>query len=98
MIPDKIRQISQYKNFNISKCLCILISVQFCVPQVINAIEQDYRLPRPPDCPAPLHQLMLDCWQRERASRPRFCDLVNSLDKLIRNPTSLKHTTHSQDG
>ncbi|XP_053542182.1 ephrin type-B receptor 4b [Ictalurus punctatus] len=65
---------------------------------VINAIEQDYRLPRPPDCPAPLHQLMLDCWQRERASRPRFCDLVNSLDKLIRNPTSLKHTTHSQDG
>ncbi|KAF7696391.1 hypothetical protein HF521_006485 [Silurus meridionalis] len=65
---------------------------------VINAIEQDYRLPRPPDCPAPLHQLMLDCWQKERASRPRFCDLVNSLDKLIRNPASLKHIAHSQDG
>ncbi|XP_062871490.1 ephrin type-B receptor 4b [Trichomycterus rosablanca] len=65
---------------------------------VINAIEQDYRLPRPPDCPAPLHQLMLDCWQRERASRPRFCDIVNSLDKLIRNPASLKHTTPTHDG
>ncbi|XP_060749585.1 ephrin type-B receptor 4b-like [Tachysurus vachellii] len=65
---------------------------------VINAIEQDYRLPRPPNCPTPLHQLMLDCWQRDRASRPRFCDLVNSLDKLIRNPTSLKHTSHSQEG
>lgn len=79
-----------YSNF------CAILCV--CIPQVINAIEQDYRLPRPPDCPAPLHQLMLDCWQRERASRPRFCDLVNSLDKLIRNPVSLKHTTHSQDG
>ncbi|KAK3519516.1 hypothetical protein QTP70_033414 [Hemibagrus guttatus] len=65
---------------------------------VINAIEQDYRLPRPPNCPAPLHQLMLDCWQRDRASRPRFCELVNSLDKLIRNPASLKHISHSQEG
>ncbi|KAI3375654.1 hypothetical protein L3Q82_003714 [Scortum barcoo] len=37
---------------------------------VINAIEQDYRLPPPPDCPSSLHALMLDCWQKERANRP----------------------------
>uniref|UniRef100_A0A3P8V9N8 receptor protein-tyrosine kinase n=1 Tax=Cynoglossus semilaevis TaxID=244447 RepID=A0A3P8V9N8_CYNSE len=59
---------------------------------VINAIEQDYRLPPPPECPASLHSLMLDCWQKERANRPRFCDVVASLDRLIRNPASLKVT------
>ncbi|KAM4537508.1 ephrin type-B receptor 4b-like isoform 1-T2 [Odontesthes bonariensis] len=59
---------------------------------VINAIEQDYRLPPPPDCPASLHALMLDCWQKDRANRPRFCDVVAALDRLIRNPASLKVT------
>ncbi|XP_078793000.1 ephrin type-B receptor 4b-like isoform X2 [Oryzias latipes] len=59
---------------------------------VINAIEQDYRLPPPPECPASLHALMLDCWQKERANRPRFCDVVSALDRLIRNPPSLKVT------
>uniref|UniRef100_A0A665V713 receptor protein-tyrosine kinase n=1 Tax=Echeneis naucrates TaxID=173247 RepID=A0A665V713_ECHNA len=57
---------------------------------VINAIEQDYRLPPPPDCPTHLHQLMLDCWQKDRSARPRFTELVSALDKLIRNPASLK--------
>lgn len=58
--------------------------------QVINAIEQDYRLPPPMDCPTALHQLMLDCWQKDRNARPKFPDIVNTLDKMMRNPTSLK--------
>ncbi|KAG7525384.1 hypothetical protein JOB18_026247 [Solea senegalensis] len=57
---------------------------------VINAIEQDYRLPPPMDCPSALHQLMLDCWQKDRNVRPRFTDIVSTLDKMIRNPNSLK--------
>ncbi|XP_068504822.1 ephrin type-B receptor 1 isoform X4 [Syngnathus scovelli] len=57
---------------------------------VINAIEQDYRLPPPMDCPSALHQLMLDCWQKDRNVRPRFTDIVSTLDKMIRNPTGLK--------
>ncbi|KAG1960500.1 ephrin type-B receptor 4b [Pimephales promelas] len=65
---------------------------------VINAIEQDYRLPAPPECPASLHQLMLDCWQKERSSRPRFCAIVSALDRLIRHPASLKITTRIPDG
>ncbi|XP_068188976.1 ephrin type-B receptor 2-like isoform X2 [Antennarius striatus] len=60
---------------------------------VINAIEQDYRLPPPMDCPSALHQLMLDCWQKERNSRPKFSQIVSNLDKMIRNPSSLKTTT-----
>ena len=58
--------------------------------QVINAIEQDYRLPPPMDCPSALHQLMLDCWQKDRNARPRFTDIVSTLDKMIRNPANLK--------
>uniref|UniRef100_A0A3P8WEV1 receptor protein-tyrosine kinase n=1 Tax=Cynoglossus semilaevis TaxID=244447 RepID=A0A3P8WEV1_CYNSE len=57
---------------------------------VINAIEQDYRLPPPMDCPSALHQLMLDCWQKDRNVRPRFTDIVSTLDKMIRNPAGLK--------
>ncbi|XP_028307780.1 ephrin type-B receptor 2-like isoform X2 [Gouania willdenowi] len=60
---------------------------------VINAIEQDYRLPPPMDCPSALHQLMLDCWQKERNNRPKFNQTVNTLDKMIRNPNSLKAMT-----
>uniref|UniRef100_A0A8C4N3B4 receptor protein-tyrosine kinase n=1 Tax=Eptatretus burgeri TaxID=7764 RepID=A0A8C4N3B4_EPTBU len=57
---------------------------------VISAVEQDYRLPAPMDCPAALHQLMLDCWQKSRGDRPKFSLIVAQLDKLIRNPASLK--------
>ncbi|KAG7272515.1 hypothetical protein CRUP_006804 [Coryphaenoides rupestris] len=57
---------------------------------VINAIEQDFRLPAPMDCPLVLHQLMLDCWQKDRNARPKFPDIVSMLDKMIRNPASLK--------
>ncbi|XP_032876956.1 ephrin type-A receptor 7 isoform X1 [Amblyraja radiata] len=57
---------------------------------VIKAIEEGYRLPAPMDCPPGLHQLMLDCWQQERNERPKFDQIVGILDKMIRNPNSLK--------
>ncbi|XP_076721295.2 ephrin type-A receptor 5 isoform X9 [Callospermophilus lateralis] len=57
---------------------------------VIKAVEEGYRLPSPMDCPVALYQLMLDCWQKDRNSRPKFDEIVNMLDKLIRNPSSLK--------
>ncbi|XP_078419727.1 ephrin type-A receptor 3-like [Cetorhinus maximus] len=57
---------------------------------VIKAIDEGYRLPAPMDCPAVLHQLMLDCWQKARGDRPKFGQIVNILDKLIRNPSCLK--------
>ncbi|XP_075877235.1 ephrin type-A receptor 4-A-like [Nelusetta ayraudi] len=59
---------------------------------VIKAIEEGYRLPAPMDCPVVLHQLMLDCWERERAERPTFGQILNMLDKLIRNPGTLRRT------
>ncbi|MEQ2251518.1 hypothetical protein ILYODFUR_011688 [Ilyodon furcidens] len=69
------------------------ISVFFA--KVINAVEQDYRLPPPMDCPTALHQLMLDCWVKERNLRPKFTQIVATLDKLIRNAASLKLVTNS---
>lgn len=66
------------------------VLIVFCVVQVIKAIEEGYRLPAPMDCPPGLHQLMLDCWQKDRAERPKFDQIVSVLDKMIRNPNTLK--------
>ncbi|XP_058849433.1 ephrin type-A receptor 8 [Acipenser ruthenus] len=57
---------------------------------VIKSVDEGYRLPAPMGCPIALHQLMLDCWQKDRNERPKFCQIVTMLDKLIRNPENLK--------
>ncbi|XP_051957466.1 ephrin type-A receptor 8-like isoform X2 [Xyrauchen texanus] len=57
---------------------------------VIKSVEEGYRLPAPMGCPGALHTLMLDCWQKDRNERPKFCQIVMVLDKLIRNPENLK--------
>ncbi|XP_070606259.1 ephrin type-A receptor 3 isoform X2 [Erythrolamprus reginae] len=62
---------------------------------VIKAVEEGYRLPPPMDCPAALYQMMLDCWQKDRNNRPKFEQIVSILDKLIRNPSSLKIITNA---
>lgn len=58
--------------------------------QVMKAINEGFRLPTPMDCPSAIYQLMMQCWQQERARRPKFADIVSILDKLIRAPDSLK--------
>ena len=55
-------------------------------------MEEGYRLPPPMECPQALHQLMLECWLRERGQRPKFSQIVHMLDKLIRHPATLKRT------
>uniref|UniRef100_A0A673AAT8 receptor protein-tyrosine kinase n=1 Tax=Sphaeramia orbicularis TaxID=375764 RepID=A0A673AAT8_9TELE len=62
---------------------------------VIKAIDEGYRLPAPMDCPVVLHQLMLDCWEKGRSDRPKFGQIVTILDKLIRNPASLRDLANS---
>ncbi|XP_037089699.1 ephrin type-A receptor 4-like [Pollicipes pollicipes] len=64
--------------------------------EVIKSIEKDYRLPAPMDCPEALHQLMLDCWQRERAHRPPFVSIVHTLDGLISCPETLRKVAPSR--
>uniref|UniRef100_A0A8C9TA59 receptor protein-tyrosine kinase n=1 Tax=Scleropages formosus TaxID=113540 RepID=A0A8C9TA59_SCLFO len=62
---------------------------------VIKAIDEGYRLPAPMDCPVVLHQLMLACWEKGRSDRPKFGQIVNTLDQLIRNPGCLKELANS---
>uniref|UniRef100_A0A8C7EE71 receptor protein-tyrosine kinase n=1 Tax=Nothoprocta perdicaria TaxID=30464 RepID=A0A8C7EE71_NOTPE len=57
--------------------------------EVMKAISEGFRLPAPLACPSAIYQLMLQCWQQERARRPRFADVLGILDKLIRAPDSL---------
>ncbi|MEQ2184544.1 Ephrin type-A receptor 3 [Goodea atripinnis] len=66
-----------------------------CSVFVIKAIDEGYRLPAPMDCPVVLHQLMLDCWEKGRSDRPKFGQIVTILDKLIRNPASLRELANS---
>uniref|UniRef100_G1REP1 receptor protein-tyrosine kinase n=1 Tax=Nomascus leucogenys TaxID=61853 RepID=G1REP1_NOMLE len=85
----RVRKIGDIWAFTLVK---LFLSSLRLKPFVIKAIEEGYRLPPPMDCPIALHQLMLDCWQKERSDRPKFGQIVNMLDKLIRNPNSLKRT------
>ena len=55
-------------------------------------MEEGYRLPAPMGCPRALHQLMLDCWHKDRAQRPRFAHVVSVLDALVHSPESLRAT------
>ena len=55
----------------------------------MDAVGTEYRLPAPMDCPQILHTLMMDCWKKERNQRPKFSELVNALDRLMREPSQL---------
>ncbi|XP_072549447.1 ephrin type-A receptor 7-like [Salminus brasiliensis] len=60
---------------------------------VIKAIEDGFRLPAPLNCPPSLHQLMLDCWQKERTERPSFTQIHSALSKTIRSPDNIGSST-----
>lgn len=64
-----------------------------CMLQVIKAIEDGFRLPAPVNCLAHLHQLMLDCWQKERTERPSFSQIHSALSKSIRSPDGIGSST-----
>ncbi|NXQ89817.1 EPHAA protein, partial [Nyctibius grandis] len=53
---------------------------------VMKAVEDGFRLPAPVNCQAPLHQLMLDCWQKDRSQRPKFSHIHNILSKMVQSP------------
>ncbi|XP_004614375.2 ephrin type-A receptor 10 isoform X3 [Sorex araneus] len=53
---------------------------------VIKAVEDGFRLPPPRNCPAPLHRLMLDCWQKDPGERPRFSQIHSILSKMVQDP------------
>ncbi|XP_072211325.1 ephrin type-A receptor 10 isoform X1 [Excalfactoria chinensis] len=53
---------------------------------VMKAVEDGFRLPAPAHCQPTLHQLMLDCWQKERSQRPKFSHIHDVLSKMLQSP------------
>ena len=51
--------------------------------QVLEALQQGYRMPRPMGCPDKLYDVMLDCWKEEPASRPTFETLQWQLEEFF---------------
>jgi serine/threonine protein kinase len=45
-----------------------------------GVVTSDLRPALPDDCPARAAQLMRRCWAKEKASRPRFAEIVSVLD------------------
>ena len=55
--------------------------------QVLEALQQGYRMPRPMGCPDKLYDVMLDCWKEEPASRPTFKSLIVQLEHFFTDDT-----------
>ena len=51
--------------------------------QVVEALQQGYRMPQPPQCPYKLYNIMLACWQKEPANRPTFETLQWLLEEFF---------------
>ncbi|XP_063211895.1 ephrin type-A receptor 10 [Chroicocephalus ridibundus] len=68
---------------------------------VMKAVEDGFRLPAPVNCQPPLHQLMLDCWQKDRSQRPKFSHIHDILSKMVQSleppqcPSSTCSRSHS---
>lgn len=48
--------------------------------QVLEAVEEGYRMPKPEASPAPLYEIMLSCWRKEPEERPTFETLKHLME------------------
>ncbi|NXN80954.1 FRK kinase, partial [Bombycilla garrulus] len=51
--------------------------------EVIQKLDEGYRLPQPERCPAPLYEMMLECWRAEADQRPTFEVLSKQLEGFL---------------
>uniref|UniRef100_A0A7M5V4T0 receptor protein-tyrosine kinase n=1 Tax=Clytia hemisphaerica TaxID=252671 RepID=A0A7M5V4T0_9CNID len=56
---------------------------------VLEAIDQGYRLPPLKNCPRVAYDMMLECWEIEHTKRPTINEILNRIDKWIDNPEEL---------
>ena len=48
------------------------------------------------NCPQAVHELMVKCWDKERSLRPRFKDILVTIDEWIKSPECL-HRPNMRD-
>jgi hypothetical protein len=58
------------------------LPTQPCLQIVMAVAVSRRRLPIPMHCPAPLSELIWDCWQHDAAARPSFADILSRLRAL----------------
>ncbi|XP_045501780.1 tyrosine-protein kinase HCK isoform X1 [Colias croceus] len=51
--------------------------------EVMHQVEHGYRMPCPPSCPAPLYEIMLECWHKDALKRPTFETLQWKLEDFF---------------
>ncbi|CAG9563919.1 unnamed protein product [Danaus chrysippus] len=51
--------------------------------EVLHQVEHGYRMPCPPSCPAPLYDIMLECWHKDALKRPTFETLQWKLEDFF---------------
>lgn len=73
---------------SIEDCLHFIeMSVEFVVgmtnAEVLNQVENGYRMPPPPACPKDLYKIMEDCWLKDPISRPTFETLQWRLEEYF---------------
>lgn len=64
---------------------------------VVAKVRDGFRLPRLPNCPPVLYQLMRDCWNEEAARRPNFTKLAGVIRRLLRFSLEGKGSLGVQD-
>ncbi|VDP45963.1 unnamed protein product [Soboliphyme baturini] len=59
--------------------------------EVLQQLENGYRMPCPNNCPASLYEIMLECWHKDPEKRPTFETLQWRLeDFFASDPTNYK--------
>ncbi|KAM8954319.1 tyrosine-protein kinase FRK isoform 2-T2 [Pelodytes ibericus] len=56
--------------------------------QVLDKLEQGYRIPKPLNCPLDLYNIMLDCWNEKPEERPTFETLQWKLEDFFDTDSS----------
>ena len=59
--------------------------------QVLEALQESYRMPAPMCCPDQLYHIMLECWHTEAGARPAFESLHQRLEEFF---TKTLHTAN----
>ena len=64
--------------------------------EVLEVLQQGYRMPQPPGCPGKLYNIMLACWQEDPANRPTFETLQQLLEKFFTTEDGLSGQTFEE--
>ncbi len=56
--------------------------------EVLEKLPQGYRMGCPPHCPRDLHEIMLECWREDAATRPTFESLQWRLEEFFCSGTT----------